>query len=411
MRNSQRVPAAIAAFLLCFCLFLGLAAPTEAMAIGPIESTVLSKVTVTTSNEAVVYTNVSGITAAVTSSGCRVSGLTFYDASGAVATGTFRNEQYTLKISVEVYGGYVFSPDVYAYLNNKQVSIMVDPSMTTAVITTVIGPSLWAPTVYTQPTDMKVELGGKVTFLSSGAYYKKMTWEFVSPDGKETVNYADAKTKFSGLSMTEDGAEAISLIQVPAEMNGWKIRCAFEGAKTVYSKAAKITVTGIPAPEATPMPTPEPTPEPETDQEEILSEDFLPELPAEETAAEPEEEPAEEHEHSFEGWLFSETGHWQECSCGERSAEEAHRISWTVVKEATRNDGGKEEGMCEICGYRTERETEALSPEEPDAPAQFPVLPIILGVLLLLTVLIVVQQVREAKRRKRRRRRAANHRR
>lgn len=56
------------------------------------------------------------------------------------------------------------------------------------------------------------------------------------------------------------------------------------------------------------------------------------------------------------------TGHWKECSCGEKQAKEAHQYSfWTVVQKPTLDKTGKEERVCSICTYRETRSVAVLT--------------------------------------------------
>lgn len=76
-------------------------------------------------------------------------------------------------------------------------------------------------------------------------------------------------------------------------------------------------------------------------------------------------------------WKSDADGHWHECTCGERSDERVHTFGdWTVIKEATKAEGGSKERECTVCGYI---QTEAIpaepgitSPEEPDDSSQNP---------------------------------------
>lgn len=64
-------------------------------------------------------------------------------------------------------------------------------------------------------------------------------------------------------------------------------------------------------------------------------------------------------DHNYSQIKFNENIHWHECVCGKKQNEEAHKGTWTVVKEATRKENGLEEFKCE-CGYESTREIEAL---------------------------------------------------
>ena len=58
------------------------------------------------------------------------------------------------------------------------------------------------------------------------------------------------------------------------------------------------------------------------------------------------------HRHSYT-WAWSDTAHWQECSCGESDGESYHIFgSWSVMQEATSNATGLQERVCTVCGYK-----------------------------------------------------------
>ena len=63
------------------------------------------------------------------------------------------------------------------------------------------------------------------------------------------------------------------------------------------------------------------------------------------------------HEHKMT-WKYDDEYHWKECSCGEKTDKEAHiKGEGVVVKEATDNSDGEITYSCTECGYVMERKT------------------------------------------------------
>ena len=48
----------------------------------------------------------------------------------------------------------------------------------------------------------------------------------------------------------------------------------------------------------------------------------------------------------------------------EISEVEAHNMSWTTLKEATKKADGEEAGECSVCGYTTKRNVPYVKPEK-----------------------------------------------
>lgn len=59
------------------------------------------------------------------------------------------------------------------------------------------------------------------------------------------------------------------------------------------------------------------------------------------------------HIHEFSlPWFNNETNHWKECSCGEKSEEEAHSFGqWITINEPTETVKGSKKRVCSICNY------------------------------------------------------------
>lgn len=99
------------------------------------------------------------------------------------------------------------------------------------------------PKITKDPTDEKVDEGGRAVFLVKADYTEKYAWKMVDPDGV-TYNAADAASQFPGLKVTGADSEKLVLEKIPAEMDGYRFYCVFIGAgsEQVEGKKAKLTV-------------------------------------------------------------------------------------------------------------------------------------------------------------------------
>jgi len=183
------------------------------------------------------------------------------------------------------------------------------------------------------------------------------------------------------------------LYNIPAELDGWKIRCTFSGpGGSVNSNGAKITVKGIPEPTPTPEPTPEPTPTPDPETEQ-------------------EQEQESQHEHSFsQQWKYDADLHWQECDCGETTEKEFHSMQWTETVAATKKADGEEQGQCTVCGYTDSRVLEYDGQQQDSDRQQGSklfkgIFIALIVIVLLIVVLLIIDKVQRERRRRRRRRR------
>ena len=72
----------------------------------------------------------------------------------------------------------------------------------------------------------------------------------------------------------------------------------------------------------------------------------------------PKDESTTTHTHEYT-YKYDENGHWQECSCGDKTAVEEHTFGeWVTDKEATATEAGSKHRECTVCGYT---ETEAIA--------------------------------------------------
>ncbi|MBQ1361532.1 MAG: hypothetical protein IIY43_00575 [Oscillospiraceae bacterium] len=127
------------------------------------------------------------------------------------------------------------------------------------------------PTVTKHPTDETVDIGGECVFIANYSNAIWAVWHFVSPDGKTDYRFDDKamQTAFPGLKVENGMYSNMSLKNIPAELNGWRVCCEYRNnSGSVRTNYATVNVRGAEAalaaaaPEPTPTPTPEPTPTP-----------------------------------------------------------------------------------------------------------------------------------------------------
>ena len=127
------------------------------------------------------------------------------------------------------------------------------------------------PTVTKHPTDETVDIGGECVFIANYSNAIWAVWHFVSPDGKTDYRFDDKamQTAFPGVKVENGMYSNMSLKNIPAELNGWRVCCEYRNnSGSVRTNYATVNVRGAEAalaaaaPEPTPTPTPEPTPTP-----------------------------------------------------------------------------------------------------------------------------------------------------
>lgn len=376
----KRALAGLLSLLLCLGI-CGLI-PTEASAEGEI-----GKVLTTLSHVPVAMDGVYSITAATSTEGCYLASYGWYDSNGSPADGVFEAGTYRVEITVNAAEGYYFADGVAVYLNNSSVDYVMNDSSSLTLYRN-YDAQLWAPSIYKHPTTENVKEGELASFVAMATYTDTYEWTATSPDGKTTCKCDDLPDLFPGVSIGGDGKEKMNIRNVPAEMDGWTVKCTFSGpGGSAVSNAAsiKVKVAETPKPTATPKPsaTPKPT-----------------ETPA--ATAKPDAE--DEHVHEFaESWSMDADKHWHECACGEKSQEAPHSMEWTVVTEATRKAEGTEQGVCSVCGY-TETRSLAYEKDE-DGEISF-MRYVFIGIIVLIVVIViglVISGIAESRRRKRRR--------
>ena len=376
----KRALAGLLSLLLCLGI-CGLI-PTEASAEGEI-----GKVLTTLSNVPVAMDGVYSITAATSTEGCYLASYGWYDSNGSPADGVFEAGTYRVEITVNAAEGYYFADGVAVYLNNSSVDYVMNDSSSLTLYRN-YDAQLWAPSIYKHPTTENVKEGELASFVAMATYTDTYEWTATSPDGKTTCKCDDLPDLFPGVSIGGDGKEKMNIRNVPAEMDGWTVKCTFSGpGGSAVSNAAsiKVKVAETPKPTATPKPsaTPKPT-----------------ETPA--ATAKPDAE--DEHVHEFaESWSKDADKHWHECACGEKTQEAPHSMEWTVVTEATKKAEGTEQGVCSVCGYT---ETRSLAYEKDEDGEIGFMRYVFIGIIVLIVVIViglVISGIAESRRRKRRR--------
>lgn len=330
MRMKKLITALLA---LCMLLALPVAAATPAYAEGEI-----NKVLATTSYTPVALMDVSFISAATSTEGCYVSGITWYDQNYTALTEKFGTDTYHLEIRLDAYEGRYFAEGLSAYLNNSAVDYAIGEGGAYIVLRRDYTPAIWAPNIIKHPGGETITEGGWASFVSTATYADSCSWSLADPSGR-TISCADIGSKFSTVTVSGDGTDKIIVRGIPLEMNGWKAVCTFSGpGGSVTSNGALITVNPDPA-KATP--TPAPTPSPAATEGPVES-----------------PEPTEEvHSHEFPDTWQSDAGHhWKQCECGEMSDRAEHSMEWITTREAEKNVPGEERGTCSVCGYTSSRE-------------------------------------------------------
>lgn len=101
------------------------------------------------------------------------------------------------------------------------------------------------PTVTKNPTSETVDEGGTATFISYADNYNEVVWRIVSNDATNTVQAADAKDYF-GCEVYGLGTTSLTITNIPAEMDGWRVEAMFRGPGGVeFSTGALIRVNGV----------------------------------------------------------------------------------------------------------------------------------------------------------------------
>lgn len=159
------------------------------------------------------------------------------------------------------------------------------------------------PVITKNPTSERVNEGGLCQFVARAKYAQKYQWELVSPAGT-VYDAAKADQTFEGLKVTGASGETLTLKNIPAELDGYQVRCKFTAGTTVTSESAYLYVNSVKkTTEETTQPTTEATTEPATEATtEPVTE------PVETTAPAATEEPTIPDEPAFGDEDPGETG-------------------------------------------------------------------------------------------------------
>ena len=338
---------------LSVCLVLGFAFCRAGSASA--DDTVIAKILTTLSATPVALDDPSQLTVATSTTGLSIVSAGWFDGSGRAVTGAFGTETYRLEILVSANSGYVIAGDVAAYLNNSAVSVTVDGTGKTAVLTREYTAAVWAPTVYKSPGDETVEEGGWASFVVSASYARDYQWYLENPDGAVKIAADDARQTFPVLEVTGNGSSKLFLYHIPYELDGWKVFCNFIGAGTgnsVRSQGALVTV--IPEPGRV-TETPEPSPSPADEAAE--AERAAAEAAAAASAAAapspavsvPEPEPLIPR--FSDRWSSDARSHWHASETDDSITDlEKHSFVWSEDE-----DTGIETGVCEVCGHTVKK--------------------------------------------------------
>ena len=95
------------------------------------------------------------------------------------------------------------------------------------------------------PTSETVTPGGTAYFIARADNAREISWFISSPDGTKGYNAKDIKTDFPNVTCTGLGTETLIMTGIPAELDGWKVKCKFTGpGGSVFTEDAEIIVVG-----------------------------------------------------------------------------------------------------------------------------------------------------------------------
>ena len=375
---------ATAALAVCMCLMLTGLVPVAASAEGEI-----AKVTVRTepSNPGVLM-KISDIGTTVSSNNGTVTGISWYDSAGNLDTDTVDNCVYTVHIRVTAPAGYIYSANCEGSINNALCTVARAEDGSYVELSRVIEPALVAPTIWWSPKGESANSGELVSFAATASpYYDSVAWNLISPTGT-TSKMSSISDKFPGVTYSQDDSIGrLNIYNITTDMDGWKVSCTFSGpGGSATTSTATITVKDAVKATPTPSPTPNPTPTPENGSNGSTSDS--------------------NHEHEYAAaWSFDDSGHWHECSCGEKGDFSQHSFVWTELQKATKKQAGQEQGVCSVCGYESVRSVEYTKAEGSSSLLRI-LLYVAIGAVVLVLIWIVIQGIsyRNYKRRSRRKR-------
>ena len=300
--------------------------------------------------------------------GISIVGWALRDSDGRDCAGMVENKQYTLLIDVSTTDpNYVFTQDSRAYINNEAANMMVWDDWHYATISRVIKPNYLKPTVWHNPTDEAHNMGERFDFFASAQPgYSSFEWHVKSPEGTdykaEEINRLFPEVNVIIDDLGKATGVRCNFNKVPAGLDGWAVYCIFNlyEQKTVTKDAyirvldAALAPSPTPAPTPSPVPTPKPTPSP-TPSPVPTPEPIVTEKPQDEELPEGIYITPEDWDLS---WDNDEDYHWhnsRNAESTEISDKGTHDMVWTEKIAATKKEDGIEEGVCSVCGYKTER--------------------------------------------------------
>jgi hypothetical protein len=155
---------------------------------------------------------------------------------------------FTKDLSLELVSETLNGWKVYCRFSNDAGSVDTDKALIVVTGTAPAGTASALPKVTKSPTGETVQPGGSAYFVAKHEGAVWAVWHFVSPDGNRDLTYEDAAREFSSLQIVGGDVSTMQLKNIPAEMNGWKVYCAYRNNNgTVNTDSALITVTGAAA--------------------------------------------------------------------------------------------------------------------------------------------------------------------
>ena len=146
------------------------------------------------------------------------------------------------------------------------------------------------PRITKNPGSEIVEANGKCQFVTRYENADIAEWHFVSPDGTTDISYSTAQVLFPTLKIINGYAKDMTLENIPAELNGWKVYCRFSNTNgytdTFFATITVLSRSNVNSQKSTispalstsmqseplPAPTPPPTPKQEIEQIRIMCE-------------------------------------------------------------------------------------------------------------------------------------------
>ena len=113
------------------------------------------------------------------------------------------------------------------------------------------------PSFVSQPQSVTAETGGEAVFRISARNYGGITWVLTDPVSGESETARTLTNRFPEMKVEGTNGKKLTLKNVPAEMNGWLVRCRLSGGgHRTMSDIAFLYVGGEGAQDAAPTPGP-----------------------------------------------------------------------------------------------------------------------------------------------------------